>query len=118
MDRRLKNDYATLLASARIEAAARLAEPHFGALANALRLLDLSDVGHLYFYEEEDGTLSAEWSFKDCHMGLVFDADPAQSGWWFASRIKTGAGQECGTMDDIDVPALVERTITTARRAR
>jgi hypothetical protein len=95
-----------------------LAEPYIRQFAEAARALGDIDLPGLHAVEDDEGGLMAEWIFNGCRMGLIFDANPSDCGWYFVSRLETGAGQELWTLEDIDMPALVERTITTARRSR
>jgi hypothetical protein len=107
------NALAILQTLRRPEVAA-LAEPYIRQFAEAARALGDLDIPGLHAVEDDEGGLMAEWMFHGCRMGLIFDANPPDCGWYFVSRIETGAGQECGTLDDIDVPALVERTAKAA----
>ncbi|MGK3981337.1 hypothetical protein WMF38_57600 [Sorangium sp. So ce118] len=107
-------DWEGLLSAARCRAAAELARPHFAELGEALRRCGLNEIGALHFSQDDEDGLNVEWIFPECRMLMNFETDPAESGWCFASRMDTGAGQSWGYLDSLDVPALVERTARSA----
>jgi hypothetical protein len=104
----------SILPTLRRPEVAVLAEPYIRHFADAARALGNPDLPGLHAVEDDEGTLVAEWMFHGCRMGLIFDADPSDCGWYFVSRLETGAGQKMGTLEDIDMPALVERTAKAA----
>lgn len=65
--------------------------------------------------QDADGVMSVEWIFSQSRIGLVFDSDPAHSGWYIVSTNDAENIYSVGGMDTLDVSHLVDAALRAAR---
>ena len=81
------------------------------ALARALEDYDLSLAPMMTGIALDDGSFVVEWILDQRRMGLTFDPNPRDSGWFFVTSLELGNVHAYGRFQGFEVSALLALTL-------